>query len=204
MPELILRAEPRTVLGKKVKALRRAGRLPGVVYGPVMSETIPVSVETRELTKFYATYGSSTLFTLQWEGGRQQVFIREVQVDPVRYAPLHVDFFAPNLAAETTAMVPVVTTALNPDAVGILNVLHNEVPVRGLPTEIPPELTIDVSQLVEVGDVVRAGDVKLPAGLAHDLPEDEAIAQLILERSAEEVTEGEAAAAAVAEESGEA
>lgn len=195
MAELILRAEPRTVLGKQVKALRRAGRIPGVVYGPVINGTIPVTVDTRELTKFYSNFGSSTLFTLQWDGGSQPVFIREVQVDPVRHTPLHVDFYAPNLNVETTAMVPVTPTEPNPDAVGILNVLHAEVPVRGLPTHIPPELTVDVSKLVEVGDTVRVGDVALPSDLAIDLPEDEVLVQLVAESTPEEAeAEGEAAA----------
>jgi large subunit ribosomal protein L25 len=164
-----------------------------------LRETIPVSVDTRELSKFYSTFGSSTLFTLEWEGGRQQVFIREVQVDPVRYQPLHVDFFAPNLNVETTAMVPVTTTELHPDAMGMLSVLHVEVPVRGLPADIPPELVVDVSRLVEVGDAVRAGDVELPRGLAIDLAEDEVIAQLVFEALPEEVATAEGKAAEAGE-----
>jgi len=89
----ILMAEPRTALGKKCKALRREGRIPGVVYGPTMTSTIQVSVDRREFEKFYRLAGTTHPFTLKWEGGSANVIIREVQVDPVRWTPLHIDFY---------------------------------------------------------------------------------------------------------------
>lgn len=95
MAEPILMAEPRTALGKKNKALRRTGRIPGVVYGPTVEGTIQVSVDRREFEKFYRLAGTTHRFTLKWEGGSANVIIREVQVDPVRWTPLHVDFFVP-------------------------------------------------------------------------------------------------------------
>jgi large subunit ribosomal protein L25 len=97
MSELILMAEPRTVVGKQVKQLRREGLIPGVVYGPGLggNATIQVSVNRRELERTYATYGGKTLITLQWEGGSKRVYIRELQTDPVKRTPVHVDFFVP-------------------------------------------------------------------------------------------------------------
>src|SRR5262245_35570722 len=92
MADLVLRAEPRTVVGKKVKQLRREGKIPGVVYGPVVEGTIEVSVNRREFDKFFLSAGHSTLFTLEWDGAKQPVFIREVQLEPVRHDPLHIDF----------------------------------------------------------------------------------------------------------------
>lgn len=131
--ELSLMAVPRTVLGKQVKALRREGLVPGVVYGPAVAETIQVSVNRRELEKFYVSYGHSALFTLNWETGSQQVFIKEVQVEPVRRAPLHVDFFAPNLKKELTSKVQVVLSHADEHAEGVLTQLVNEIEVRALP-----------------------------------------------------------------------
>ena len=77
--ELILRAEPRSVHGKKVKALRREGLIPGVVYGPVVEGTVSVSVNRRIFDKFFMANGHSTVFSLEWDGGKQPVLIREVQ-----------------------------------------------------------------------------------------------------------------------------
>ncbi len=185
MVELILRAEPRTVLGKQVKQLRRAGRLPGVVYGPLLGGTHAVTVDTRELSRFYHTFGASTLFTLQWEGGQEQVFIREVQVDPVRHTPVHVDFFAPNLRKDTTTSVPLTFGEENPAALGILSIVQNEVSVTGLPGNIPAAVDVDVSNLVEIGDSIRIGDLIVPEGITVDLDDEDIVAHRIAEAAPE-------------------
>src|SRR4051794_17228812 len=93
MADLILRAEPRTVVGKKVKQLRREGLVPGVIYGPGLSgtTTIQVSVVRRDFDKFYLAHGQSTLFGIDWDGKSEQVFIREVQIEPVKRTAVHID-----------------------------------------------------------------------------------------------------------------
>jgi large subunit ribosomal protein L25 len=201
MADLILRAEPRTVVGKKVKQLRRAGKVPGVVYGPVIDGTVQVSVDRRELEKFYWTNGHSTLFTLTWDGGKEQVFIRELQADPVKQSPLHVDFFAPNLRKELSAMVPVVLHHLPGDAEGVLTHVRNEVEVRGLPANLPHQIDAELDGLHNVGDVLRAGDLPIPKGVALVTDGDEVIALLVAEAApeVEEVEEVEEAAEEAAE-----
>lgn len=163
--EVTLRAEPRTVVGKKVKALRREGLIPGVVYGPVIDGTIAVSVEQRELLRIYKAIGLNSLLKLEWDGGEQQVFIREVQVDPVRWNPLHVDFFAPNLRVEISSTVPVVLGDPSSNLVGVLNATIDHVEVRGLPANLPSNIHVDVSGLTEVGQHLTAGELDLPEGV---------------------------------------
>jgi large subunit ribosomal protein L25 len=197
MSELILRAVPRTVVGKKVKRLRQEGLIPGVVYGPVVDGTVQVSVEQREFEKFYAANGQSTLFGLSVDGGSHQVFIREVQIDPVRRSPLHIDFFAPNLLKEITASVPVVLHHLQENAEGVLNHVRNEVDVRGLPANLPHQVDADIAHLLAVGDTLRAGDLTFPEGVALVTGADELIASLVPEavEEVEEVEEEELAEA---------
>ena len=220
MDGLILRAEPRTVLGKQVKQLRRAGKVPGVVYGPVVQETIQVQVDRREFERHFHRHGYSTLFTLRWDGGEQPVFIREVQMDPIKQAPLHVDFFAPNLRNELAVSVPLNFHGANPPAETALNTVHNELTIRGLPTVLPHQIDVDLSGLQNVGDVLRAGDIPLPKGLTLETSADDVVAQLSavaeepeVEEAAEapvegealvEAAEGEIAKAVGAEEDGEA
>jgi large subunit ribosomal protein L25 len=193
--ELILMAEPRTVLGKQVKALRRQGLVPGVVYGPAVGNTIQVSVGRRELERFYLAHGHSTLFTLNWDGGSQQVFIKEVQVEPVRRAPLHVDFFAPNLTRELTARVPVVLHHLDPAADGVLTQFLDEVEVRALPATLPHQIDVDISGLHNVHDSVRAGDLTLPESVAL-VTDPEVVIAALAALEAEEVEEQPEAEAA--------
>jgi large subunit ribosomal protein L25 len=206
MADLVLRAEPRSVVGKKVKRLRREGRIPGVVYGPVVEGTVQVSVDRREFDKFYHRAGHSTLFTLEWDGAKQPVFIREVQLEPVRHDPLHIDFFAPNLLKELTASVPVVVHHPNPNAEGILNHVHTEIQLRGLPSDMPHQIDADISHLLQVGDALRVVDLSLPSGVISVTNEDEVIVSLVaqyvepVEEVEEAEVEGEEAAEAAAEE----
>ncbi len=205
--ELILMAEPRTVHGKKVKRLRREGLVPGVVYGPVIDNTISVSVERLVFDKFYLQHGHSTIFKLKWDGGEETVLIREVQVDPVRRDALHVDFFAPNLRVKLRASVPVVLVNANPEMAGILNTIYTEVEVEALPMDLPHQLEADISGLSEVGDHVRVGELTMPAGVELITDAEETIATVVAEAVEEEPeaeeAEGEAAEGEEAAEAAE-
>jgi len=188
MDDLILKAAPRTAIGKRVKQLRREGLVPGIVYGPVVETPINVAVEQRDFEKFYKSAGHSTLFRLEWDSGQETVFIHEVQIDPVRRNPVHIGFFAPNLRVELTAFVPVVFQHANHDAAGILSTVRSELEVRGLPTALPHQLDADISHLLEIGDHLRAGDVPMPPGVTLVSEEDELLVHLVAE-AVEEVEE---------------
>lgn len=199
--ELILRAEPREIHGKKVKRLRREGLVPGVVYGPVVKDTVSVSVNRRDFEKFYNQNGHSTVFTLTWEGGNQPVLIREVQIDPVSRAPLHIDFFAPNMRVVLRASVSVVLHNL-PQHEGVLQQILNEIEVEALPANLPHQIDIDASGLVAVGDSIHVSDVPALENVTLITAEDELIASLVAqavepdaeETEAEEAAEGESEA----------
>jgi large subunit ribosomal protein L25 len=207
---LTLRAEPRTVFGKKVGRLRREGLVPGVVYGPVIKDTVAVSVNSRDFAKFYNRAGHSTVFTLEWESQTQPVLIREVQIDPVRGDHLHIDFFAPNMNVKLRQSVPVVLHNHSADAQGLLSQMLTEIEVEALPADLPHQLDVDISTLIEVGDQLKVGDVVAPKGVSITSDPEESIAALLAETvepeepaEAEEAAEGEAAEgeAAEAEES---
>ncbi|MGN6031757.1 MAG: 50S ribosomal protein L25 [Thermomicrobiales bacterium] len=184
--DLTLRAEPRTIHGKKVSRLRREGLVPGVVYGPVVSETISVSVNRRDFEKFFMTNGHSTVFTLTWDGGSQPVIIREVQVDPVTRAPLHVDFFAPNMRVVLRQAVPVTLHNPSADAAGVLQVALTEVEVEALPADLPHAIEGDLSSLVNVGDALRVADLTAPASVTIVTDGEEVVASLVAEAAEEE------------------
>jgi large subunit ribosomal protein L25 len=198
-------AEPRTVVGKKVKRLRREGLDPAVVYGPAVSETVQVSVQEREFSRFYLQHGHATLFTLTCDGQQWPVFIRDVQVDPVRRNPLHVDFFAPNMQKAINASVPL---ALHnaPDGPGIFSQLLSEVVVHGLPASIPHRIVVDCSGLQEIGDAIRVGDLPAIEDIEIVTHAEEMIAMLAaptIEVEEEAVETEEAAEAAETPEAAE-
>ena len=194
-------ARRRTVVGKKVRRLRREGLVPGIVYGPVVEGTVPVSVDRREFLKFYQTNGHSTLFVLRWEDGDQSVFIREVQQDPVRREPLHVDFFAPNLRMPVRAIVPIAFHNPSNTIDGMLAEIRTEVEVEALPASIPHQIDIDVSELIRPGDAIRVGDLNLPDGVTAVTAEDETIVQIEAVYQEPEEVEEEAPEGAATEDS---
>ncbi|MBA2469996.1 MAG: 50S ribosomal protein L25 [Chloroflexia bacterium] len=188
--ELILRAEPREVHGKKVKRLRREGLVPGVVYGPVVSNTVSVSVNRREFERFFSRNGHSTIVSLEWEGGKQPVLVREVQIDPVTRNPLHVDFFAPNMRVVLRQFVPVVLQHAG-EHEGVLQTILTEVEVEALPANLPHQIDVDISSLVSVGDAIHVSDVTLPADVTVITAPEELIASLVAEAVEEEPEEVE-------------
>ena len=193
-------AQRRTVVGKKVRQLRREGRVPGIVYGPVVAGTVPVSVDRREFLKFYQANGHSTLFVLRWEDGDQSVFIREVQQDPVRREPLHVDFFAPNLRRPVRATVPVALHNQSNAIDGALVEIRTEIEVEALPASIPHQIDKDIAELVHPGDAIRVGDLTMPDGVTAVTGEGETIVQVeAVYQEPEEVAEEVAEAAAPAD-----
>ncbi len=194
MSQPTLSAEERTVVGKKVKNLRKQGLVPGVVYGPGLDETVQISVNERTFSKFYQIHGHSTLFELTNGSATYQVLIRDVQVDPVRRNPVHVDFFAPNLRKETTAVVPLMLQNA-PDGPGIFTPNLTELHVSGLPREIPARIEVDCSVLQNEGDSIRVGDLVIPAGITVLTTSDEVIATLTPKISAEAFEAAEAEAA---------
>lgn len=207
MSQPTLSAEERTIVGKKVKNLRKQGLVPGVIYGPGLDETVQVSVDERTFSKFYQIHGHSTLFKLTAADKSYQVLIRDVQVQPVRRTPVHVDFFAPNLRKETTAQVPLVLQN-TPEGPGIFTPHLTELQVSGLPRHIPSRIEVDCSVLQAVGDSIRVADLVVPSNITVLTTEDEIVANLtakavVEEPEAEGAGEAAPAAEAPTEESAE-
>lgn len=186
--ELILRAEPREIHGKKVRRLRREGLVPGVVYGPVVSDTVSVSVNRRDFERFFARNGHSTIVSLEWDGGKQPVLVREVQLDPVTRNPLHVDFFAPNMRVALRQLVPIAMQHAG-DHEGVLQTVMTEVEVEALPANLPHQIDVDISGLVSVGDAIHVSDVTLPDNVTLVTAPEDLIASLVAEAVEEEPEE---------------
>ena len=170
MAEFTLRAERREGVGKGfAKKLRREGKIPAILYGDGQ-ETLPLQVEARQVhTLLKALSGETALVELVVEGrggGRWTTIVKEVQYDPVRGDPLHIDFQRVSAARKITVEVPIIVTGV-PVGVrtkgGVLEHLLREVEVECLPSEIPEHIEVDVSHL-DLGDAIHVADLKLERG----------------------------------------
>lgn len=155
--------------GKGVaRKLRRAGRVPGVIYGGGAGPVL-VSMETREaLTLFQAISVENTILQLMVdEAESERALVREVQVHPCRTELLHVDFLRVQRGVAIEVHVPIHITGV-PEGVrqgGVLDQVIHDIVVKCIPSKIPPAIDLDVSELGP-GEVIRIGDLDLPEGVA--------------------------------------
>lgn len=165
---LRLKAAPRTLTGKKVAQLRAAGNLPAVLYG-YDTQNQPLTLNAREFDKVFREAGSNTLITLQIEGGKDvNVLVHDVARDPVMDTILHIDLYAVNMKEKVETEVPLKLVGEAPavrELEGSLVVNRHEVEIAALPSDIPQELELDIGVLATFEDVIRAKDLKLPAGV---------------------------------------
>ena len=164
-----LELEPRTLLGKKVKQLRRTGIIPIHLYGPGV-EPKSLQCQAQKLIQVLSLAGGSTPIsvTIQGEQNSQLAFAREIQWDPRRDDLLHVDLLVAEVTRLVTAQVPVVLIGESPGARAsggtIMQVLH-QLDVQALPLEMPGQAEVDLADLSEPDSVFRVSDVSLPANV---------------------------------------
>lgn len=165
MEEIKLNASKREIIGKQVKALRRQGKLPAVVYGRRIS-AFPISLDMKEASRIIDRAASSALITLDVDGENYYVLIREKQRNPVLGTLRHVDFQAVLLTDKVRASVALASTGEAPavDAYfGILVYSLEQLEVECLPRDLPESIEIDLSALKEIGDAIHVRDLVLPS-----------------------------------------
>ncbi|HUG14930.1 MAG TPA: 50S ribosomal protein L25 [Thermomicrobiales bacterium] len=194
-----LDAHPRTILGKETKKLRRQGIVPGVIYGPVISDPISVSVDMKELGRMYYAFGSNLLIDLSLDSSHYTVYMRSVTIDRLKRQPLHAEFYAPNMFAAITASIPVHLIG-EPDSVtGVVTPVRETIDVRGLPDALPPSLEVDISGLAEYDDAIYLREMTIPEGVELLTDADEMLVKLAAPARIsvdDQAIEDEAAAAA--------
>jgi large subunit ribosomal protein L25 len=203
--EVTLIAEPGRTTGTRPSGrLRHEGRIPGVVYGHGISP-LSVSVSRRELrAALHTDAGHNAVINLTVGGDKHLTIIKDLQRHPVRNEVVHVDFLVVNPNEQVTVDVPI-TLVGDSQAVhaanGTIDQHLHTLSVSTTPTNIPNEIAVDVSGL-DIGDHVRVGDLKLPAGVTTEVDAEETVvlAQVTratieaeqLEEEAAEAAEGEA------------
>lgn len=158
-----MHAEERTILGKKVKKLRRDGLLPGHVFGKGL-EGEAVAVSSHDFLKTFHQAGETGLIDLKI--GKEKVrpvLVREVQYDPVSGNPIHIDFYQVNLSEKVKVSVPLVLIGEQPESVhlGETIVLQtlNEVEMEALPTDLVEKIEVDISSLKQIDDAITVGQL---------------------------------------------
>lgn len=194
-----LNAVKRETRGKnEARRLRAAGQIPGVVYGGTQGEpAVEIAVEPKVLSRIlHSESGVNTLIDLSIEGGgATKVLVKEFQLNPITHQLLHADFYRVAMDRPITVTVPVHLSG-EPKGVkqqgGILDFLTREIEIEVLPTQIPEQINVDVSDLA-LGQSIRLRDVAKDAAWTALTDGDVMIAQVSAPRG---TAEDEAAAGA--------
>ena len=200
MAEVVLKAVHRDVIGKQVKALRREGKLPAVLYGRQM-QPVPILLDHKETSRLLGSQSTTALVTIELDGKPYVTLIRDKQRDVLLGSLIHVDFQAVSMEEKLRVSVAVDIEGESlavKDYNGILVLNTNELEVECLPMDLPERIVIDISSLKRIGDSIFVRDLRLPETVTVLADPNQAIA-IVTTQAAEEVEAVEAVVAEVEE-----
>jgi large subunit ribosomal protein L25 len=174
---------------KSNKDLREEGMMPAVFYGKKEDST-SISVKLTDFLKVWKEAGESSVVSLKDESGDKEALVRDVQWDPITGLPRHVDFyvFEKGHKLEVPVSIEFVGVAPAVKELGgtLVKVLH-EINIKALPKDLPHNINVDISSLVDFDSQILAKDVKLPEGVELIEKPEEVVA--LAEEIKEEVVE---------------
>lgn len=186
MKTIELKAELRDTVGKKAtKGVRRAGKIPAVLYGRALQAT-PLAVSQKEFYRVTHTKaGGNVLIGLKIEDAKSKketiCLVKEVQRNPVTDEVYHVDFAAISLTEKIRIKVPLVIKdaqeAIGVKEGGVLDLVYHEIEVECLPTEIPERIETSVKHL-KIGDAIHLKELDIPQGITPLLEAEEVVISL--------------------------
>ena len=165
MEKYALEAQNREVIGKKVKALRREGLLPAVIYGSGI-EPQPITLDTRAVIQTLKITGANTLITIKLGKKELLALVRDVQREVITRDLLHIDFQAVSLEESITTTVPIVIVGEAPvmtkEFNAVLSSALDELQIEAKAKDLPDSIQVDVSSLIEIGDHILVKDLVIP------------------------------------------
>ncbi len=159
--------------------LRARGFAPAVFYGP-KQEATAIMINARKLASLWKAAGETTIIKLEGEGAGVDTLIKDIQIHPVTGEIMHADFYALEKGKKVEIAVPLEFTGEAP-AVKLGHVISkslHEVEIEVAPAELPHSLEVDLSSLINPGDHITAGQIKLPASAVLKIGADEIVASV--------------------------
>lgn len=174
--------KPRTLTGKRVSRLRRAGVLPGVVFG-LHKDSTPVETDMHSFELGYRKWGNTTLVSLEGlSDGEVPALIHDVTRSTLTGRLLHVDFLRVSLTEKVHAAVPLHFVGESPAVKGGGVLVHakSEINVEAFPQDIPHAIEVDLTKLLEIDDSLYVRDLVVEAGKVEILDEaDELVVRVV-------------------------
>jgi large subunit ribosomal protein L25 len=201
MDQVIVEATPRSDRGKNAaRRARRAGQVPAVLYGG-KGEALALSVNAKQMGIILRSEsGHNTIVKVKFSGQEHPAMIKDWQVDPVKGVLLHADLLRVNMDVRVRVSVPVHTFG-EPQGVklqgGVFETVTREVEIECLPSEIPGEFRVDITELM-IGKHIRAGDLPYDRDKIKLITDPQRVIAHVVALRAEEEKPAEAVAAEAA------
>lgn len=163
---LTLKADTRNTK-TKAEEVRKAGKIPAVFYGKKEAST-PVSITQKDFIKVWKEAGESSVITLETPDGKKDSLIQDVDIDPISGIPRHADFYVFEAGHKLEVELPLefvgISPAVKDQGASFVKVLHG-LKIKAIPKDLPHNLEVDISTLINFGDQITAQDIKLPTGV---------------------------------------
>lgn len=204
MEQVSLRARAGRKPGsRESRRSRREGQVPAIVYGPDVTDPIPLTVDSHDLhLALHTEAGTNAIINLEIEGGTTlTTMARVIERHPFRNEYRHIDFLTLDLTKKTTAEVALHFEG-TPQGVregGVFSPRRTHVLVEVLPTEIPAFIELDIDA-VEIGDSLRVEDLPEIEGVVYLEEPDAVVMSVTLPTAEVEEPEGEEGELAEGEE----
>jgi large subunit ribosomal protein L25 len=199
MTAIALTATKRAVTGKQVGQLRRAGQLPGVLYGPG-TEPMPIQLDEHEATRLIHRIRGTQLVDLTVDGKAYKALVQELQRDSIKGNFLHVDFYAVDMARPIRVKVPLHLTGASYAVVSLSGVLVHgvtDIEIECLPADLPSGVGADLAALKEIGSAIHVKDLPLPGSIKVLTNPDELVARVTYQAKEEDLSTPTAASTEV-------
>ena len=173
------------------EAIRQAGQIPAVFYGKKEPST-PISLNLVDFLKVWKQVGESSVVTLETPDGEKESLIHDIDFDPVKGTPRHADFYVFEKGHKVEVEVPLEFDGVSPaikDLGGSLVKVIHELKIEAMPKDLPHNIKIDISSLVDFESQILVKDIVLPSGvtLLEDPEEVVALVSAPREEKEEEV-----------------
>jgi large subunit ribosomal protein L25 len=193
-------AKERNIIGKEVKALRRAGMTPVVIYGGDR-KPMPLEVDSHDFDLLYRKAGGNTIVAIEIEKAdgtkeKKNVLIHRTDVDPIHSRILHADLLQIKMNEKITTTVPLKFIG---DSIAVIELggslltPTDEIEIECFPADLPHEIEVDIASLIDFDAVIHVSDLKIPEGVTVMAESEAVVAHVEAPRSEEELEELEEA-----------
>jgi large subunit ribosomal protein L25 len=183
-----LQAETREAFGRDIAALRVSGRIPAELYGHGV-ENLHLNVSLKDFHKVFKEAGENTVVEIVINGKKHPTLIYDVQMDPVSDEVVHADFYVVRMDEKIKAKIPVEFEGEAPavkEKSGILVKALQEIEVEALPGDLPHNIKVDVSILIDIDMSIHIKDLPAVKGVEILMDPETVIATMTAQMTEEE------------------